>query len=108
MDRRVDSEVCPLFFQLGTDHALDATFRTAGFEHVSSERFSVTLPFDSEEDACAAAFEGEPVALAWRRFDDEKRVGARTEYFESIASYRNGDGYAIPGEFVVTGGVKQH
>lgn len=105
VDRRVQSDVCPLFFQLGTGTALEAAFRAAGFTAITSNRFRTELPFDSEDDACGAVFEGGPVALAWRTFDEEKREGARAEYLESIAPYRNGDGYVIPGEFVITEGV---
>ena len=106
VDRRVDSEVCPLFFQLGTGDALEAAFRTAGFDDVTAERFSVALPFESAKAACEAIFWGGPVALAWRNFDEAKRAEARAEYLDSIAPYRNGDGYAIPGEFVIARGVK--
>lgn len=108
VNRRVQSDVCPLFFRLGTGNALEATFREAGFASVASDRFRVALPFDSEEDACEAVFEGGPVALAWRRFDEEKRAEARTEYLDAIAPHRNGNSYAIPGEFVVTRGVKPY
>lgn len=107
MDRRVQSEVCPLFFQLGTGEALGDAFRGAGFTNVTTERFSVTLPYNTPEEACTAAFWGGAVALAWRKFDEEKREGARAEYLDSIEPYRNGDGsYAIPGEFVVARGVR--
>lgn len=107
MDGRVQSDVCPLFFQLGTGDALDDAFRAAGFTDVTSERFSVTLPYETPDEACTAAFWGGAVALAWRKFDEETREGARTEYLESIEPYRNGNGgYAIPGEFVVARGVR--
>lgn len=107
VDRRVNSEVCPLFFRLGTGNALESAFRAAGFEDVTSDRFVVTLPFESEAKACEAIFWGGPVALAWRNFDEEKRAEARAEYLDSIAPYRNGKGYAIPGAFVITRGVKR-
>lgn len=106
MDRRVQSDVCPLFFQLGTGSTLSEAFRAAGFTEVATERFSVALPFSTPEEACEAAFWGGAVALAWRKFDEEKRAGARAEHLESIAPYRNEHGYDIPGEFVVTRGVK--
>jgi len=106
VDRRVQSDVCPLFFRLGTGTALEAAFRAAGFTAVTSHRVRTALPFDSAEDACGAVFEGGPVALAWGTFDEETRDGARAEYLDAIAPYRNGDGYAIPGEFVITSGSK--
>jgi ubiquinone/menaquinone biosynthesis C-methylase UbiE len=108
VDRRVQSDVCPLFFRLGTGDALEAAFRAAGFTGVTSHRLCTALPFDSAEDACGAVFEGGPVALAWRTFDEEKRADARAEYLDAIAPYRRGDGYAIPGEFVITSGSKPH
>ena len=40
-------------------------------------------------------------ASAYSRFDDQTREAAHTEYLASIAGYRNGNGYEIPGEFVV-------
>jgi hypothetical protein len=52
-----------------------------------------------------AAFEGGPVALAYSRFDAATRAEAQAEYLASIAPYRRGAGYAIPGEFVIACGV---
>jgi ubiquinone/menaquinone biosynthesis C-methylase UbiE len=106
VDARVNSEVCPLFFQLGTGDTLAAGFRRAGFVEVTAERLSVPLPYDSDDDAVGAAFDGGPVAMAWSRFDDETRADCRREYRESIAGFRKGRGYEIPGEFVVVRGVK--
>mgnify|MGYP006280666561 CR=1 FL=1 len=107
MDRRVKSEVCPLFFQLGTGDRLAETMRSSGFVDVEMDRFPVSLDYETSESACEAAFWGGAVALAWRKFDEEQRKGARAEYLTSIEPYRNGDGgYAIPGEFVVARGVR--
>ena len=39
---------------------------------------------------------------AYSRFDDATRESARAEYIASIAQYRAGSGYRIPGEFVVS------
>jgi SAM-dependent methyltransferase len=107
VDSRVQSEVCPLFFQLGTRDVLTETFRSAGFAGVEVERLSTTLHYDSAEDAIGAAFAGGPVALAYSRFDERTREEAHAEYLESIDSYRNGDGYRIPGEFVVVRGRRR-
>ncbi|PEN12214.1 dimethylmenaquinone methyltransferase [Longibacter salinarum] len=107
VDRRVQSDVCPLFFRLGTGTALEAAFRAAGFTDVTSDRFRTMLPFESKEDACRAIFEGGPVALAWRTFDEETREGASAEYLDAIGPYREEGGYAIPGEFVITRGRKR-
>jgi len=102
VERRVASDVCPLFFQLGTGDAMAETFRFAGFDDVRSERLDVILRYATAEDAIGAAFAGGPVALAYSRFDDQTRDAAHREYLESIASYQRGNGYEIPGEYVVT------
>lgn len=101
MDERVKTEVCPLFFQLGTGTSLEKAMETAGFQDVETDRISTTLEYDSEEDAVGAAFLGGPVAMAYSRFDDATRDEVHAEYLESIAEFRVDGGYRIPGEFVV-------
>ena len=101
VERRVASDVCPLFFQLGTGEALALTLEAAGFGDVVVERFATTLEYASGADACGAAFAGGPVALAYARFDERAQEEAHDEYLASISPYRRGDAYAIPGEFVV-------
>lgn len=105
-DARVASEVCPMFFQLGTQDMLAQSFAEAGFSEVRSERLEVTLVYASDDDALGAAFRGGPVALAYNRFDDATKRAVHTEYLRSIAAYRTGEGFRIPGEFVVAVGVK--
>jgi ubiquinone/menaquinone biosynthesis C-methylase UbiE len=100
-DARVASDVCPMFFHLGTEDTLASTFEAAGFADVRSERLSTTLCYASPEHALAAVFHGGPVALAYSRFDEATRRAVHAEYLDSIAAYRTGDGYAVPGEFVV-------
>jgi ubiquinone/menaquinone biosynthesis C-methylase UbiE len=106
VDSRVRSEVCPMFFQLGTADALRLTFEAAGFSDLESDRISIRMSYESAEEALGAAFIGGPVALAYSRFDDQTREEAHAEYLASIDAYRKGDGYEIPGEFVVARGVK--
>ncbi len=106
VDRRVKSEVCPLFFQLGTGKALQAAFESAGFKEVSTERFSYDLHFEDDEDACKAAFWGGAVALAYQKFDETTRIEAHREYLDSIQPFKNGNGYYIPGEFVIVSAKK--
>lgn len=106
VDRRVESDVCPLFFQLGTGETLKNTFKKAGFTDIESERFDISLHFDSDKEAIIAAFLGGAVALAYRKFDEQTKEEAHREYLESIAPYSNGTGYEIPGEFVVVTGRK--
>ncbi len=106
VDKRVETDVCPLFFQQGTGKTLKKSFEKAGFDNVEHERFSVTLRYESPEHAIMAAFAGGPVALAYRKFDEETREEAHQDYLETIEPYRNEAGYAIPGEFVIARGEK--
>ncbi len=106
VDSRVESEVCPLFFQLGAADTLRREMEEVGFSDVDTRRITTTLEYASPEEAVVAAFAGGPVAMAYSRFDDQVRSEAHQEYLESIADYRDGDGYRIPGEFVVTRGER--
>jgi hypothetical protein len=90
-----------MFFHLGTGDTLERAFEAAGFADVRSERLSTTLRYASPGDALAAVFHGGPVALAYSRFDEATKQAVHAEYLDSIAAYRTGDGYAVPGEFVV-------
>jgi len=107
VDARVESEVCPLFFQLGAGDALATAFELAGLEETESRRLSSVLEYEDDEDALGAAFAGGPVAMAYSRFDDGTREAAHGEYLASIAPYRRAGGYSVPGEFVVTRGVRR-
>lgn len=107
MDARVNSEVCPLFFRLGTGETLARTFSAAGFGDVETVRISSRLEYESEDDALGAAFAGGPVAMAYARFDDATRDDAHTAYLETIAPFRRGSGYDIPGEFVIVRGFRR-
>lgn len=106
VDKRVASDVCPLFFQQGTGNTLELSFKEAGFDEVHLERFSVSLHYEKPEEAVMAAFAGGPVALAYQKFNKQTRDEAHEEYLESISPYRNGTGYEIPGEYVIAKGVK--
>lgn len=101
VDRRVQSEVCPMFFQLGTGDRLRLVMEGAGLVDVKVERLPVTLPYASADEACGAAFAGGPVALAHARFDDVTREQAYAEYLAAIEPWRVENRYEIPGEFVV-------
>ncbi len=106
VDKRVSSEVCPMFFQLGTGNRLELHFHQVGLQKIRSERINTSLEYDSNDEACGAAFEGGPVALAYFKFSDQVKNEARSEYIDSIAAYRNSSGFAVPGEFVVAIGYK--
>jgi ubiquinone/menaquinone biosynthesis C-methylase UbiE len=107
VQRRVSSEVCPMFFQLGTGDLQKLLFDAAGFVDLRSDRIDTRLDYSSDEEACVAAFIGGPVAMAYSRFDDATRESAHEEYLESIARHRRGNGYSLPGEFVVTAGYRR-
>jgi len=105
VNRRVKSAVCPLFFQLGTGDALGLELGRAGFSNVQRRRVSTTLEYASADEAVGAAFAGGPVALAYSRFAPEMRRLAEDEYLESLEPYRSGDGYRVPGEFLIVSGA---
>jgi ubiquinone/menaquinone biosynthesis C-methylase UbiE len=101
VDAEVASEVCPLFFRLGTAETLAHACAEAGFADVVQQRLATTLTYPGGEEACDAVFVGGPAALAWSRFDGEVRARVRARYLAAIASWRIPTGYALPGEFVI-------
>lgn len=105
VDAEVASEVCPLFFRLGQQDSLVRLCADAGFEAIEHCRISIALNFDDASDACNAAFVGGPVALAWSRFNAEVRARVRAAYIDSIEKWSYGNGFRIPGEFVIAAGV---
>lgn len=107
VDARVHSEVCPLFFRLGTGEALARAMRQVGLVDVRAERLETELCYASAGEAIVAAFDAGPVALAYSRFDETTRSHVHREYLASIAPYRAGAGYAIPGEFVIASGRRE-
>jgi ubiquinone/menaquinone biosynthesis C-methylase UbiE len=104
VDARVESEVCPLFFQLGQGDALSAAMTAAGFVDIEVRRISPRLNYPSADDALIAAFDAGPVALAYGRFDAATRAAVQGEYLTSIAPHASGAGYSLPAEFVVAAG----
>lgn len=101
VDAEVHSDVCPLFFGLGQGEALARACTRAGLAVTATQRRDDLLSHDSADDACAAAFAGGPVALAWSRFDATTRARVRQRYLEAIAPWREGTGYRLPAEFVL-------
>ena len=106
VDARVQSEVCPLFFQLGTGDTLAIAMAAAGFGDIRVERLSAKLRYASADAALTAAFAAGPVALAYSRFDVTAKASVHAEYLASIAPYRAAGGYEIPAEFVVAAAVR--
>jgi SAM-dependent methyltransferase len=105
-DARVESDVCPMFFQLGLPKALTFAFERAGFKEVRDERTEVTLTWQSEGEMLSAFFAGGPVALAYSKFSPEVKDQVHTEFLDSVRDYQRGDGFDIPGEFVFATGTK--
>jgi len=101
LDAEVRSEVCPLFFGLGHDAALLRRCTSAGLRVTLQHRRSDSLDYVDAAGACAAAFSGGPVALAWSRLDATVRERVQLRYLESIASFRHGLGYRIPAEYLL-------
>lgn len=101
VDKRVTSEVCPMFFNLGNPGVMELNLTAAGFANISVERIDVKLLYKTPEEACGAAFAGGPVALPYNKFSDAVKNEVHQEYLESIEMYKNRNGYEVPGEFVV-------
>jgi ubiquinone/menaquinone biosynthesis C-methylase UbiE len=106
VDKRVSSEVCPMFFNLGNDHVLERNFELAGFSNCIITNIQSSLHYDTAEAACAAAFEGGPVALAYFKFPEHIQKEACKEYLDSIEKYKTDKGYSVPGAFVIALGIK--
>jgi len=106
VDSRVRSEVCPLFFRVGTGDALEDALRAAGLVDVQLIHTPTTLHYTDAEAACDAAFLSGPVALAYSRFDESTRLSVRVQYLASIEHWRVGDRFEIPGAFVIGSGQR--
>ena len=106
VDKRVNTDVCPMFFNLGEGNVLKFSFEQAGFENINLEKIQTQLIYKTAEEACDAAFLGGPVAMAYSRFDLNTREEAKEEYLKSIEEFKINGNYEIPGEFVVCSGYK--
>ncbi len=106
VDARVQSDVCPMFFHLGTGQSLHHAFAAAGFGDIVTRRLQTRLQYANGDEACEAVFAGGPVGLAYSRFSDTMKVEAHKEYLASLKPYRQGEGYSVPGEFVIVAGKK--
>ncbi len=106
VDAEVHSEVCPLFFGLGQGEALARSCAAAGLTVTFSHRRNDTLWHADADAACAAAFVGGPVALAWSRFGDAARARVRARYLDAIVPWRVGTQYSLPAEFVIVAATR--
>ena len=106
VDSVVQSDVCPLFFSIGTGDSLENSFKDAGFNLVTSHRVTCTMKFDSEQSLLEAHVDAGPVALAAKRFDKATREKVDVAFLKSVSEHRYGDEFRLPGEFVVAIGWK--
>lgn len=106
VDKRVSSEVCPMFFNLGNNDVLMGSMHAAGFLKIHVELINTLLHYDSAEQACAAAFAGGPVALPYFKFSDDVKKEVHAEYIASIEPYKKSNSYFVSGEFVIAIGFK--
>ncbi|WP_242082694.1 class I SAM-dependent methyltransferase [Aestuariivivens sediminis] len=106
VDARVNTDVCPMFFNLGESEVLKYPFENAGFKNITLSRIETKLIYTSDEEACTASFMGGPVAMAYSRFDEVTKEEAQKEYLKSIKPFKTENGYEIPGEFVICSGIK--
>lgn len=104
VDSQVHSEVCPLFFGLGTSGALVSDLEAAGFSNIQERRIQSVLSFANSERVISALIDGGAIALAAKRFDHATRQTVEKEFLASVEIFRNGERYEIPGEFVIASG----
>jgi hypothetical protein len=81
--------------------ALARCCSAAGLQVTMQRRRSDSLDYADGTEACAAAFAGGPVALAWSRFDATVRDRVQSRYLEAIAPWRDGAGYRVPAEYLI-------
>jgi len=105
VDAEVDSDVCPLFFQLGGVGTLATLCLKMGYDSVEAHRIAVTLDYADADEMCRANFVGGPVALAWSKFGPETRTRVCERFVTAMAPFRYSRGYRLPGEFVVVSAV---
>jgi ubiquinone/menaquinone biosynthesis C-methylase UbiE len=104
-DAQVQSEVCPMFFGLGPAGVLISEMERCGFSEVQEDRLMTKMRFSSKHQLLRAIIDGGAVALAAKRFDAETRKTVEKEFLASVSEFATGDGYEIPGEFVVVSGT---
>lgn len=107
VDQQVASEVCPMFFGLGTPGALKSQFEEAGLVDIEEVRWREIMMFSDEQSILRAMIDGGAVALAAKRFSPETRGEVEAAFLASVRQWRKGSGgYAIPGEFVTMKGLR--
>lgn len=79
---------------------------SSGFSTGKIKRIQSSLDYGTDEAACAVAFEGVPVALAYFKFPENVQKEASEEYLASIEKYKTEKGYSVPGKFIISWGIK--
>jgi ubiquinone/menaquinone biosynthesis C-methylase UbiE len=106
VDQHVASEVCPMFFNLGNPDMLALNFKAAGFNEITVRRISTILYYRDSKEALGAAFVGGPVALAYHKFNEAIKHEVHAAYLDSLSAYKKGEGFEVPGEFVLAKGFR--
>lgn len=88
IDARVTSDVCPMFFALGSPGGLEFALESVGFQDIEVKRIGVDLEYEDDEEALGAAFLGGPVALPYSRLSDADKSAVHREYLDSLADHR--------------------
>lgn len=101
VDAQVKSEVCPLFFRLGTGETLRHEMANAGLTEVRIDRIHDPLHVADDQAAIEAFLAGGAVALAYKRFDDATKRAVDDAFLTTLSAFRTASGYRIPAEFVV-------
>lgn len=100
LGRRLQMEVCPLFFALGTPSAFASALEQAGFVDAQEVRVNTIISWRNREEACAAIFDGGPGAYPYSMFPEEVRREVCDEFIATLEAYRSGGGFEAPVEFV--------
>ena len=79
--------------------------REAGFESIEEQRIQSALCYENEDQLLSAMIDGGAVAMAAKRFDSNTKADVEREFLASVASWRVGDGFEIPGEFLIASGT---
>jgi hypothetical protein len=95
-----------LYFNIANASIFICTKCSRLFTNVTFEKLNTVLVYESDDEACGAAFEGGPVALPYNKFSEQIKREVHTEYLDSIKPFKHGSRYAVPGEFVVAVGYK--
>ncbi len=106
VDQHVASEVCPMFFNLGNQDVLELNFKKAGFNSIKVKNIATFITYTNSTEALGAAFEGGPVALAYNKFSEDVKKEVHDAYLSSLAPFKKGEGYEVPGEFVLAIGIR--